>query len=101
MQEEIFGPVAPIQPFDAEDEVLRRSNDREQGLAAYVFTRDLERAMRVAGRLEVGMVAVNRGRVSSCAAPFGGMKHSGHGSARGPEGIAEYLVTRDIALPEA
>ncbi len=101
MQEEAFGPVAPIQAFDGEDEVLRRANDREQGLAAYLYTRDLERAMRVAGRLEVGMVAVNRGRVSSAAAPFGGVKHSGHGSAGGPEGLADYLVTRYIALTES
>lgn len=101
MQQEAFGPVAPVQAFDDEDEVVGRANDREQGLAAYVYTRDLERALRVSGRLEVGMVAVNRGRVSSAAAPFGGVKHSGHGSAGGPEGVAEYLVTRYIALPEA
>jgi succinate-semialdehyde dehydrogenase/glutarate-semialdehyde dehydrogenase len=101
MQEEAFGPVAPVRAFDSEDEVLRDANDRAQGLAAYLYTRDLERAMRVAGRLEAGMVAVNRSRVSSAAAPFGGVKHSGHGCSGGPEGIAEYLVTRDVTMPEA
>jgi succinate-semialdehyde dehydrogenase/glutarate-semialdehyde dehydrogenase len=101
MQEEAFGPVAPVAAFDGEDEVLRRANDRGEGLAGYVYTRDLERAMRMASALEVGMVAVNRGRVSSAAAPFGGVKRSGHGSAGGPEGIAEYLTTRYVALPEA
>jgi succinate-semialdehyde dehydrogenase/glutarate-semialdehyde dehydrogenase len=100
MQEEAFGPVAPVRAFDHEEEVLEHGNDRRQGLAAYVYTRSLERSMRVAGRLEAGMVAVNRGRVSSAAAPFGGVKHSGHGSSGGPEGIAEYLVTRYVTMPE-
>jgi succinate-semialdehyde dehydrogenase/glutarate-semialdehyde dehydrogenase len=101
MQEEAFGPVAPIRAFDNQDEVLAMANDRDSGLAAYVYTRDLERALRVGGRLEAGMVGINRGRVSSVAAPFGGVKHSGFGCSGGPEGIAEYVVTRYLAIPEA
>jgi succinate-semialdehyde dehydrogenase/glutarate-semialdehyde dehydrogenase len=101
MQEEAFGPVAPVRAFDDEEEVLECANDRRQGLAAYVYTRSLERSMRVARRLEAGMVAINRGRVSSAAAPFAGMKHSGHGCSGGHEGIAEYLVTRYLTIPEA
>jgi len=101
MHEEAFGPVAPVASFDDEDRVLSRANDRGQGLAGYVHTRDLERAMRVAARLEAGMVAVNRGRVSSAAASFGGVRRSGFGSSGGPEGLAEYLTTRYVALPEA
>jgi succinate-semialdehyde dehydrogenase/glutarate-semialdehyde dehydrogenase len=100
MQQEAFGPVAPIRAFADEDEVLEMANDRDSGLAAYVYTRDIDRAFRVAGRIEAGMVGVNRGRVSSVAAPFGGVKHSGFGCSGGPEGIAEYLVTRYLALAE-
>jgi succinate-semialdehyde dehydrogenase/glutarate-semialdehyde dehydrogenase len=98
MQEEAFGPVAPIRTFDVECEVIDHANNRGQGLAAYVYTRDVARALRVSTSLEVGMVAVNRSRVSSAAAPFGGVKASGHGCAGGPEGLAEYLVTRDVVL---
>lgn len=101
MRQEAFGPVAPIRAFDGEDEALAMANDRGSGLAAYVYTRDLERALRVAGRIEAGMVGINRGRVSSVAAPFGGVKHSGFGCSGGAEGIAEYLVTHHLAIPEA
>lgn len=101
MREEAFGPVAPIRAFDGEGEVLGMANDRESGLAAYLYTRDLDRVLRVGGSLEAGMVGVNCGRVSSVAAPFGGVKRSGHGCSGGPEGIAEYLVTRYLAIPEA
>jgi succinate-semialdehyde dehydrogenase/glutarate-semialdehyde dehydrogenase len=101
MQQEAFGPVAPIRAFDTEDEVLAMANDRDSGLAAYLYTQDIDRAFRVAGRIEAGMVGVNRGRVSSVAAPFGGVKHSGFGSSGGPEGLAEYIVTRHLAIAEA
>jgi succinate-semialdehyde dehydrogenase / glutarate-semialdehyde dehydrogenase len=100
MQEEAFGPVAPIRPFDTEDEVVALANDRRQGLAAYLYTRDLERAMRLCGRIEAGMVAVNRPRVSSAAAPFCGVKGSGFGASGGPEGLDEYLTTRCLTLPD-
>jgi succinate-semialdehyde dehydrogenase/glutarate-semialdehyde dehydrogenase len=98
MQEEVFGPVAPVWSFDTDDEALALANDRPQGLAAYLYTRDLERAHRLAGRLRAGMVGVNRGRVSCVAAPFGGVGHSGMGRSGGSEGIDEYLETRYLAL---
>jgi aldehyde dehydrogenase family protein len=101
MREEIFGPIAPIRLFDDEEEVLALANDRAAGLAAYVYTRDLDCAMRVVSRLEAGVVAVNHGRVSCVAAPFGGVKHSGFGHSGGAEGIDEYLVTRYVTMREA
>ena len=96
--EEIFGPVAAITGFDAEAEAIASANDTEYGLAAYVFTRNLDRALRVADALESGMVGVNRGVVSDVAAPFGGVKQSGLGREGGREGIEEYLTTKYIAL---
>src|SRR5690606_23261086 len=73
---EIFGPVAPIFRFDTEEEAIRRANDTEYGLVAYVYTQSLSRGLNVSERLEAGMVAVNRGLVSDPAAPFGGVKQS-------------------------
>jgi succinate-semialdehyde dehydrogenase/glutarate-semialdehyde dehydrogenase len=99
MREEIFGPVAPVRTFETEDEAVSLANRPLQGLAAYLFTRDLDRALRVGGRLHAGMVAVNRGRVSNVAAPFGGVGHSGVGRSGGPEGIDEYLDTKYLVLP--
>ncbi len=101
MREEIFGPIVAIAPFEGDDEAVARANAHESGLAAYVFTSDLERAMRVAGAIRAGMVGVNRGRVSCVAAPFGGVGHSGFGHSGGPEGIEEYLVTRYLTMPAA
>ncbi|MDQ6773661.1 MAG: NAD-dependent succinate-semialdehyde dehydrogenase [Candidatus Dormibacteraeota bacterium] len=98
LREEIFGPVAPIVTFDDEDSALNWANDSEFGLVAYVYTRDLGRAVRVAERLEYGMVGVNTGLVSNPAAPFGGVKQSGIGREGGAEGIAEYLETKYVAL---
>jgi succinate-semialdehyde dehydrogenase/glutarate-semialdehyde dehydrogenase len=96
--QEIFGPVAPVVGFDTEDEVLAWANASEYGLASYVFTRDLDRAVRVAERLDTGMVGLNRGVLSNVAAPFGGWKSSGYGREGGSEGIEEYLETTYIAL---
>ncbi|WP_280116813.1 aldehyde dehydrogenase family protein [Micromonospora echinofusca] len=99
--EEIFGPVAPVTTFTTEDEALHRANDTAYGLAAYVFTRDLSRAVRVSERLDVGMVGVNQGIVSNPAAPFGGVKQSGYGREGGPEGIEEYLPSgASVSRPE-
>src|SRR5215207_213849 len=96
LQEEVFGPVAPITTFTTEDEGIAAANDTEYGLAAYVFTRDLERAMRVCESLEAGMVGLNLGIIGNPAAPFGGMKLSGFGREGGAEGINEYLETQYV-----
>jgi succinate-semialdehyde dehydrogenase/glutarate-semialdehyde dehydrogenase len=98
LQEEIFGPVAPIATFDTEAEAVARANDTEYGLAAYVFTRDLSRVLRLAEGLEFGMVGVNQGIVSNPAAPFGGVKASGFGREGGFEGIEEYLETTYVGI---
>jgi succinate-semialdehyde dehydrogenase/glutarate-semialdehyde dehydrogenase len=98
LREEIFGPVAPIASFDAEDEAVAAANATEYGLVAYVYTRDLQRAFRVVEALETGMVGVNQGIVSNPAAPFGGVKQSGFGREGGREGIAEYLETKYVAM---
>ncbi len=98
LREEIFGPVAPVRGFDDEDEAIAAANDTEFGLVAYVYTRDLKRALRVVERLETGMVGLNQGIVSNPAAPFGGIKQSGFGREGGPEGIEEYLETKYVAI---
>lgn len=98
MQEEIFGPVAPIASFSTEEEVLEVANSTEYGLVAYVFTRDLSRMIRVSEALEFGMVGFNQGIVSNPAAPFGGVKASGFGREGGFEGIEEYLETKYVGI---
>jgi succinate-semialdehyde dehydrogenase/glutarate-semialdehyde dehydrogenase len=98
LKEEIFGPVAPVMSFGDEEQAVRAANDTEFGLVAYLYTRDLGRAMRVMERLEYGMVGLNQGMVSNPAAPFGGIKHSGVGREGGYEGIQEYLETKYCAL---
>jgi succinate-semialdehyde dehydrogenase/glutarate-semialdehyde dehydrogenase len=99
VKQEIFGPVAPITTFADEDEAITRANDTEYGLASYVFTRDLSRTIRVAERLQFGMVGINSGLISNAAAPFGGVKASGFGREGSFEGIDEYLDTTYVALP--
>ncbi|MDZ4270176.1 MAG: NAD-dependent succinate-semialdehyde dehydrogenase [Mycobacterium sp.] len=98
LKEEVFGPVAPITGFDTVDEGIAAANDTEYGLAAYIYTQSLDRALRVAEGIEAGMVGVNRGVISDPAAPFGGVKESGFGREGGTEGIEEYLDTKYIAL---
>jgi succinate-semialdehyde dehydrogenase/glutarate-semialdehyde dehydrogenase len=98
LKEEIFGPVAPVKGFDDEDEAVAAANDTEFGLVAYLFTNNLKRALRVAERLETGMIGLNQGMVSNPAAPFGGIKQSGFGREGGPEGIEEYLETKYVAV---
>ena len=96
--EEIFGPVAPIVAFETEEEAVTAANDTEFGLVAYVFTSDLNRALRVCERLETGMIGLNQGIVSNPAAPFGGVKHSGVGREGGRLGIEEFLETKYVAI---
>jgi succinate-semialdehyde dehydrogenase/glutarate-semialdehyde dehydrogenase len=98
LAEEIFGPVAPVATFATEAQALEAANRTEYGLVAYVYTRDLDRAIRVCERLESGMVGLNQGVVSNPAAPFGGVKQSGFGREGGFEGIDEYLETKYVAL---
>ncbi|MFI6046710.1 NAD-dependent succinate-semialdehyde dehydrogenase [Nocardia sp. NPDC051321] len=99
LREEVFGPVAAITGFDGETEGIIAANNTEFGLAAYIYTTDLDRALRVAEAIESGMVGINRGVISDVAAPFGGIKESGLGREAGTEGIEEYLETKYIALP--
>jgi succinate-semialdehyde dehydrogenase / glutarate-semialdehyde dehydrogenase len=98
LKEEIFGPVAPVASFDSEEEAIAAANDTEYGLVAYVFTRDLKRALRVCEGLETGMIGLNQGMVSNAGAPFGGVKQSGIGREGGNEGISEYLETKYVAV---
>ncbi|WP_417408762.1 NAD-dependent succinate-semialdehyde dehydrogenase [Hoeflea sp.] len=97
VKDEIFGPVAAIQSFTDEDDVVRRANDTEYGLVAYVFSENMKRAMQVCERLEYGMVGLNRGLVSDPAAPFGGVKQSGLGREGGHEGMLEFMETQYIS----
>jgi succinate-semialdehyde dehydrogenase/glutarate-semialdehyde dehydrogenase len=96
--EEIFGPVAPVVAFETEEEAIAAANDTEYGLVSYVFTRDLDRALRVCERLETGMIGLNQGIVSNPAAPFGGVKASGLGREGGRLGIEEFLETKYVAI---
>jgi succinate-semialdehyde dehydrogenase/glutarate-semialdehyde dehydrogenase len=98
LQEEIFGPVAPVKGFTDEDEAIAAANNTEYGLVAYVFTNDLKRALRVCEKLETGMIGLNQGIVSNAQAPFGGVKQSGFGREGGYEGIEEYLETKYVAV---
>jgi succinate-semialdehyde dehydrogenase/glutarate-semialdehyde dehydrogenase len=100
LNEEIFGPVAPIVRFKDEDEAVRIANDTEYGLVSYAFTRDLKRGMRLIERLDTGMTGLNTGLVSNAAAPFGGVKQSGLGREGGLEGIHEYLETKYVMIPD-
>ncbi len=100
-REEIFGPVAPITTFATEDEAIERANATEYGLASYAYTNDLGRTIRLAERLEYGMVGINTGLISNAAAPFGGVKASGFGREGGFEGIEEYLDTTYVSIPGA
>lgn len=100
LKEEVFGPVAPIVTFKSEAEAIELANDTEYGLVAYAFTKDLNRGLRLAESLEVGMFGLNTGIVSNPAAPFGGVKASGMGREGGIEGIEEYLETVYIGIAD-
>lgn len=96
--EEIFGPVAAIYEFDNEAEVLREANNTPYGLASYVFTQNISRALRVADALDTGMTGINRGVISNPAAPFGGTNASGVGREGGVEGLDAYLETKYVGI---
>ena len=97
LEREIFGPVAPVVTFDSEEEAVALANGTIYGLAAYLYSSDLSRALRVAEALESGMVGINRGLISDPAAPFGGVKQSGVGREGGHHGMLEFLETKYIA----
>ncbi|WP_139416847.1 NAD-dependent succinate-semialdehyde dehydrogenase [Agromyces laixinhei] len=101
MTAEIFGPVAPVIPFDDEADAVRIANDTEWGLVGYLFTQDIDRALRLSDELEVGMVGLNSGLVSNPAAPFGGIKQSGLGREGGRSGIDEFLEQKYVAIPRS
>jgi succinate-semialdehyde dehydrogenase / glutarate-semialdehyde dehydrogenase len=98
LDEEIFGPVAPVATFDDEEAAVAAANDTAYGLVAYVYTRDVKRAFRVCEGLQTGMIGLNQGMVSNPAAPFGGVKQSGFGREGGHEGLEEYLETKYVAV---
>jgi succinate-semialdehyde dehydrogenase/glutarate-semialdehyde dehydrogenase len=100
LKEEIFGPVAPVITFKTEDEAVKLANSTEYGLIAYAFTQNLNRGLRLAERLEVGMFGLNAGVISNPAAPFGGVKASGLGREGGFEGIEEYLETVYVGIAD-
>lgn len=96
--EEIFGPVAPVMTFTDERQAITLANMTQYGLIAYLYTKDLTRALRVTEALQTGMVGLNQGIVSNPAAPFGGVKQSGFGREGGFEGIEEYLETKYVSI---
>jgi succinate-semialdehyde dehydrogenase/glutarate-semialdehyde dehydrogenase len=97
VNEEIFGPVAVIMPFESEAEAIALANATEYGLVAYVYTGDLAKGLRVSEKVEAGMIALNRGLVSDPAAPFGGVKQSGLGREGAHHGLLEFMEAKYIA----
>jgi succinate-semialdehyde dehydrogenase/glutarate-semialdehyde dehydrogenase len=97
-KEETFGPLAPLFRFSTDDQAVNLANDTEFGLAAYFFSRDINRIWRVAERLEYGMVGINTGAISNEVAPFGGVKQSGIGREGSRYGIDEYLVLKYLCM---
>jgi succinate-semialdehyde dehydrogenase/glutarate-semialdehyde dehydrogenase len=96
MNEEPFGPIAPVAPFDTVEEAIQRANRLDVGLAAYAFTGSDRRALQLSEELEAGMIGINSIQVSSSEVPFGGVKQSGIGSENGIEGMQAYLVTKFV-----
>ena len=96
-QEETFGPVAALIKFETEKEVIELANDTDVGLGGYFYSRDIGRIWRIAEALEVGMVGINTGTISSASIPFGGVKESGLGR-EGSHGIAEYMQEKLLAF---
>mmetsp|Transcript_22382 Transcript_22382/g.26410 ORF Transcript_22382/g.26410 Transcript_22382/m.26410 type:complete len:105 (+) Transcript_22382:3-317(+) len=98
LKEETFGPLVAIASFETEEEVIAIANNSDVGLAAYFCSYDLKRVMRVSAALEVGMIGVNEGAISTEVAPFGGVKMSGLGREGSSCGIDEYLNTKYVCL---
>ncbi|WP_371373436.1 aldehyde dehydrogenase family protein [Thalassotalea aquiviva] len=99
-QQEIFGPVSIIIPFDEEQEAVEMANNTEYGLAAYFYARDIGRVWRVAETLEFGMVGINEGLISNAAAPFGGVKQSGNGREDSKYGLDDYMEIKYLCMGE-
>ncbi len=97
-REEIFGPFAPVFQFDTEEEVVKKANDTEYGLAAYFFTRDMARTWRVGEKLEYGLIGINSGIISNAVAPFGGFKESGNGREGSKYGLDDYLEIKYMCM---
>ncbi|MEH6473932.1 MAG: aldehyde dehydrogenase family protein, partial [Halopseudomonas sp.] len=98
LHQEIFGPVAPIVPFDDIDQMVAMANDTEFGLAAYVIGENVGRALSVASQIDAGVMGVNRGFISDPAAPFGGVKQSGIGREGAQDGMHEFIEKKYIAV---
>ena len=97
-QEEIFGPVLAVIPFDTEEEAIAIGNDTRYGLASGIWTQDINRVQRVSRALRTGMVWVNTYRAVAAQIPFGGVKDSGYGRERGHEGLMEFLTTKNVMI---
>jgi acyl-CoA reductase-like NAD-dependent aldehyde dehydrogenase len=100
-QDELFGPVAVVLPYDDEDDAVRIANSTQYGLAGSVWTADPARGERVAGRLVAGSVAVNSSAAMDLGSPFGGMRRSGLGREGGPEGVTAFVEHQSIVVPPA
>ena len=98
-QEEIFGPVLSIIPYETEEDAIRIANESIYGLSGQIFSKDQDRALRVARRIRTGTMNVNGAAFFSPDAPFGGYKQSGVGREMGPEGFEEYLQSKTVAIP--
>jgi succinate-semialdehyde dehydrogenase/glutarate-semialdehyde dehydrogenase len=96
--DETFGPLAPIFQFETEAEVIKMANDTEFGLAGYFFSKDVGRVMRVARKLNCGMIGCNTGKISACESPFGGINESGYGREGSKYGLGEYQNVKTLTL---